>query len=113
VVVGGDEVPARLGAPRRLADRSVEGVEPPGDLGVGDERGLVRGEVGGERSGELVSVEEQEPVVGRKDGRHGGSGRRVGDEGVDRLSLVGCERGDVHERLDRGVLPVSVTTTPP
>ncbi len=40
LVVGGDQVPARLGLPRRLADRAAERLHAPRDLGIGHERGL-------------------------------------------------------------------------
>ena len=82
------------------ADGAAEGVDAPGDLRVGHELGQGGGHVGGERVGELVAVEEQESVAGRQDRGDGRPGRRVGDQGVDRLALVGCERGDVDERGD-------------
>ena len=67
---------------------------------MGHEIGDAWGNVGGERLGELGPVEEQEPVDGRQDRGTGRTRRRVGDQGVDRLTLVGCEGGDVHERDD-------------
>src|SRR3989442_15949285 len=39
LVVGGDQVPARLGLPRPLADRAPERPPPPPDLGIGPGRG--------------------------------------------------------------------------
>ena len=46
---------------------------------------------------ELLAVEEQEPVPWRQDRRDRRSGRRVGDQGVHGLALVGGEGGDVDE----------------
>ena len=42
----------------------------------------------------------RKPSCGRQDRRNRRTGRRVGDQGVDRLALVGRERRDVHERRD-------------
>ncbi len=100
VVVGGDQVPGRLGSPGRLGDRAAERVDAPGHLGVGHERRLRFGQVRGEGGGELAAVEEQEPVLGREDRRDRRAGRRVGDQGADGLALVGGERGDVGECRD-------------
>jgi len=48
-----------------------------------------------------VSVQEQEPVLARRRDRR--AWRRFGDQGVDRLTLVGCERGDGGEGAFKGV----------
>ncbi len=106
-VIGGDQVPARLEPPPGLADGAAEGVDAPGDLGVGHERGLVRGQVAGEGVVELLAVQEQVAVAGRQDRRHRCPGRRVRDQGVDRLALVRRERRDVdqpgHARIAAGL----------
>ena len=47
-VFGGDEVPAGLGPPGRLADLAAQGVDAPRDLRVGQELGVGRREVAGE-----------------------------------------------------------------
>ena len=62
--------------------------------------GEAGGHVGGERLGELVLSRNRKPSTGRQDRGNGRAGRRVGDQGADRLALVGCERGDVDERGD-------------
>src|SRR6266540_1142217 len=63
------QVPAWFGPPGGLADLPAEGVYAPVDLRVGHERGQVGGQVTGERRVEFVSVQEQEPVLGREDRR--------------------------------------------
>ena len=104
VVVRGDQVPGRLAAPGRLGDRTVQAVHTRRDLGVGHERGQLLWHVGGEGGGELVPVQEQEPVDRRQDRRRRRVGRSGGDQRADRLARVGRERGDVNERGDTGVV---------
>src|SRR6266853_2908206 len=52
-VLGGDQVPARLGPPRRFADRAANGAHAPRDLGIGHELSFFCLYVGRERGGEL------------------------------------------------------------
>src|SRR6266516_5397514 len=40
LVVGNDEVPTRLGSPRRFTDLAAQSLHAPWDLGVGHERGF-------------------------------------------------------------------------
>ena len=68
-VFAGDQVPAGLGPPGGVGDRPGRGGHVPGNLRVGQERGLAVGQVGGERGVELVPVQEQEAVAGRQDRR--------------------------------------------
>jgi hypothetical protein len=55
-------------------------------------------DIRGERIRELLTVEEQEPVLRRQDRRHRRAWRRVGDQRAHRLTRVGRESGDVRER---------------
>src|SRR5439155_2024351 len=59
LVVGNDEVPTRLGSPRRFTDLAAQRLHAPWDLGVGDDRGFFCVHVGCERGGKLRPVEEQ------------------------------------------------------
>jgi hypothetical protein len=43
LVLGGDQVPARFGPPRRFADRAANGPHAPRNLGVSHKRGCLRG----------------------------------------------------------------------
>src|SRR5829696_9973475 len=65
-VFGGDEVPARLAPPCRLADRAAQGFYAPRDLRVGHERCLIGTQVARELLMELPPVEEQEAVLRRQ-----------------------------------------------
>jgi hypothetical protein len=98
-VVRRDHIPARLGAPRRPSDRTLECLHAPRNLRVGPECGDGRIEVRGERVGELRAVEEQEAVFRRQDRRDRSAGRRVRDERSDRLAFVRSERGDVLDKI--------------
>src|SRR5882672_7080100 len=63
LVLGRDQVPARLGPPRRFADRAANGPHAPRDLGIGHERSFFCLYVGRERGGELRLVEKQKAVL--------------------------------------------------
>src|SRR5712664_1992608 len=63
LVLGGDQVPARLGSPRRFADRAANGPHAPRDLGIGHELSFFCLYVGRERGGELRLVEKQKAVL--------------------------------------------------
>src|SRR5258708_3263350 len=96
-VLGGDQVPARLGAPRGFADRAANGPHAPRNLGVSHERGFFWVHVGCERSGKLRLFEEQKAVLRRQYRRYGRAGRRVLNKRSHRLALVWSEGCDVYE----------------
>src|SRR5260370_18191952 len=77
LVLGGDQVPARLGPPRGFADRAANGPHAPRNLGVSHKRGFFWLHVGCESSGKLRLVEEQKAVLRRQYRRHGAPGARV------------------------------------
>src|SRR5713101_2280395 len=77
LVLGGDQVPARLGPPRGFADRAANGPHAPRNLGISHERGFFRVHVGCERGRKLRPVEEQKAVLRRQYRRYGRAGRRV------------------------------------
>ena len=62
-VLGRDQVPARLDPPGGFGDRPAQGVHAPRDLRVGQERGLLGGQIAGERRGKLLSIQQQEAVL--------------------------------------------------
>jgi hypothetical protein len=97
----------------RLADGAVERLDAPGDLRVGHECRLTRGDIRGERSRELLAAEEQETILRRKDRRHRRARGRVGDQRADGLTSVGRKCGDEDEAATRSWLPASVITAPP
>ena len=70
---------------------------PTGNLRVGHERGLLGGQIAGERRGKLLSVQEQEAVLRRQGRSHRRAGRRVSDERIHRLARVRRECCDVHQ----------------
>ena len=70
-------------------------------------------EVAGERRRKFSLVEKQKAVLGRQDRRHRRAGRRIGDQGVDRLAFVGGEGGDVDQPATFEWVPASVMTAPP
>ncbi len=72
-VIGGDQVPARLGPPRRFANCATESRHAPRSLRIGPERCLFCVHVGGERGGELCLVLEQIAVLRRQYRRGDGS----------------------------------------
>src|SRR5258708_7737372 len=79
LVLGRDQVPARLRFPRRFVDRAAEGRYSPRHLRIRHERSLFWVDVRREGSAELRSVEEQVSVLRRQDRRH----RRVGGRILD------------------------------
>src|SRR6266849_2487658 len=97
LVLGGDQVPARLGPPRGFADRAANGPHAPRNLGVSHERGFFWVHVGCERSGKLRLVEEQKTVLRRQYRRYGRAGRRIFNKRPHRLALVWSEGSDVYE----------------
>src|SRR5258706_4478445 len=96
-VLGGDQVPARLGPPRGFADRAANGPHAPRNLGVSHKRGFFWVHVGGERGWKLRLVEEQKAVLRRQYRRYGRAGRRIFNKRSHRLALVWSEGGDVYE----------------
>src|SRR5882724_1854883 len=100
LVVGGDQVPARLGPPRRFANSATKSRHAPRDLGVGHERSFFCVYIGRERGRELRLVEEQITVLRRQYRRYGGAGRRILNKRGHGLALVRSERGNVHEPCD-------------
>src|SRR6267142_6885178 len=97
LVLGGDQVPARLGPPRGFADRAANGPQAPRNLGVGHKRGFFGVYVGRERGGELRLVKKQKTVLRGQYRRYGRAGRWVFDKRPYRLALVRSEGGDVYE----------------
>src|SRR5258708_37078068 len=76
LVLGGDQVPARLRPPRGFADRAANGPHAPRNLGVSHKRGFFWVHVGCERSRKLRPVEEQKAVLRGQYRRCGGPGGR-------------------------------------
>src|SRR5258705_8893427 len=72
LVVGGDQVPARLGLPRWFTDLAAESLHAPRDLRVSHESGFFCVHIGCEGSAELRPIEEQIAVLRRKYRRDGG-----------------------------------------
>src|SRR5258707_3753566 len=97
LVLGGDQVPARLGPPRGFADRAANGPHAPRNLGVSHKRGFFWVHVGGKRGWKLRLVEEQKAVFRRQYRRYGRAGRRIFNKRSHRLALVWSEGGDVYE----------------
>src|SRR4029077_10422413 len=104
LVVGSDQVPARLRLPRRLTDLTAESLQTPWDLGVGHERGFFCLHVTRERGGELRPVEEQIAVLRRQYRRYGCAGRRIFDKRCHGLALVRSKSGDIHESYNLGIV---------
>src|SRR5258707_4508448 len=96
-VLGGEQVPARLGPPRGFADRAANGPHAPRNLGVSHKRGFFWVHVGCERSRKLRPVEEQKAVLRGQYRRCGRAGRRVFNKRPHRLALVWSEGSDVYE----------------
>src|SRR6186713_2126530 len=69
-VIGGDEVPAWLRPPRRLAHRAIERFEAPWHLRVRHERCRVRTHIRSERRAKLRAIEKQIAILRRQDRRH-------------------------------------------
>src|SRR6202162_2033983 len=97
LVVGGDQVPARLGPPRGFADRAANGPQAPRNLGVSHKRGFFWVHVGCERGWKLRIVEEQKAVLRGQYRRYGRAGRRIFDKRPHRLAPVWSEGSDVYE----------------
>src|SRR6267378_3039977 len=97
LVLGGDQVPARLSPPRGFADRAANGPRAPRNLGVSHKRGFFWVHVGGERGWKLRLVEKQKAVLRRQYRRYGRAGRRVLNKRSHRLALVWSEGSDVYE----------------
>src|SRR5229473_856621 len=97
LVLGGDQVPARLGPPRGLADRAANGPHAPRNLGVSHKRSFFRVHIGCERTRKLRPVEEQKAVLRRQYRRYGRAGRRIFNKRPHRLALVWSEGSDVYE----------------
>src|SRR5713101_2707167 len=97
LVLGGDQVPARLGPPRGFADRAANGPQAPRNLGVSHKRSFFRVHVGGERGWKLRLVEEQKAVLRGQYRGYGRAGRRIFNKRPHGLALVWSEGGDVYE----------------
>src|SRR6266705_4171709 len=97
LVLGGDQVPARLRPPRGFADRAANGPCAPRNLGISHKRGFFWVHVGCERGWKLRLVEEQKAVLRGQYRRNGRAGRRVLNKRSHRLALVWSEGSDVYE----------------
>src|SRR5258708_38873419 len=97
LVLGSDQVPARLGPPRGFADRAANGPHTPRNLGVSHKRGFFRVHVGGERGWKLRLVEEQKAVLRGQYRGYGRAGQRIFNKRPHGLALVWSEGGDVNE----------------
>src|SRR5229473_2073617 len=97
LVLGGDQVPARLGPPRGFADHAANGPHAPRNLGVSHKRGFFWVHVGGERGWKLRLVEEQKPVLRGQYRGYGRAGQGIFNKRSHRLALVWSEGGDVYE----------------
>src|SRR5260370_2724221 len=97
LVLGGDQVPARLGPPRWFADRAANGTHAPRNLGVSHKRGFFWVHVRCERGWKLRLVEEQKAVLRRQYRRGWAARRRVLYKRSHRLALVWSEGSDVYE----------------
>src|SRR5438477_7377140 len=113
LVVGSDQVPARLGLPRRFADLAAESLHAPWDLGVGHERGFFRVHVGREGGAELHPVEEQIAVLRRQYRRYGRAGRRILGSVATDSPLSGAKAVIYTSPATLGSFPASVITAPP
>ena len=70
-VVGGDQVPARLGLPGRLGDRAGERIDAPGDLRIRHEAACAGATSAAKESANLSRSRNRKPSCG---GRIGGTG---------------------------------------
>jgi hypothetical protein len=77
LVLGGYQVPARLGPPRGFADRAANGPHAPRNLGISHKPSFFWVHVGGERGWELRLVEKQKAVLRGQYRRYRRAGRRV------------------------------------
>src|SRR6266436_5726985 len=97
LVLGGDQVPARLGSPRGLADRAANSPCAPRNLGVSHKRGFFWVYVGCERGWKLCFVEEQKAVLRGQYRRLGPAGGKTFNKRSHRLAFVWSEGSDVYE----------------
>src|SRR6266849_1297947 len=105
LVLGGDQVPARLGPPRGFADRAANGAHAPRNLGVSHKRGFFWVHVGCERGWKLRLVEEQKAVLRGQYRRCGRAGRRIFNKRPHRLALVWSKGSDVYEGGNLWMVP--------
>src|SRR4029077_13311884 len=97
LVLGGDQVPARLGPPRGFADGAANRSHAPRNLGVSHKRCFFWVHVGCERGWKLRLVEEQKAVLRRQYRRYGRAGRRIFNKRSHLLAPVWSEGSDVYE----------------
>src|SRR5258707_10980550 len=97
LVVGGDQVPARLGPPRRFTDLAAESLHAPRDLRVSHESGSFCVHIGCEGSAELRPIEEQIAVLRRQYRRDGWAGRRAFEKRWPRPTPVWSKCGGIHQ----------------
>ena len=96
-VVGGNQVPARLRLPGRLADGPAQRFDAPGDLRVCHEGCPFRVYVAREGIGEPGLVQEQIAVLRRQDRGNRDARRWILDQGGHRLPSVRGKRGNVDQ----------------
>src|SRR5260370_31914272 len=75
LVLGGDQVPVRLGPPRGFADRAANGPQAPRNLGVSHKRGFFGVYVGRERGGGLCPFKKKKNLFWGEDRRERRPGR--------------------------------------
>src|SRR6266576_2389264 len=97
LVLGGEQVPARLRPPRGLADRAANGPHAPRNLGISHERGFFRVHVGCERSGNFALSRNKKPSCGGSIGGTSAPGGGSLNKRSHRLALVWSEGSDVYE----------------
>jgi hypothetical protein len=104
LVFGGDEIPARLGSPRWLADFAAKSRYVPRHLGIRHERGLFGVHVCSERGVKLSLIEEQKAVLRRQYRRYWRPWWRIYECG-HRLAFIRSERRDVYETGHLRIVP--------
>src|SRR5260370_2126836 len=112
LVLGGDQVPARLAPPRRFADRAANGAHAPRNLRVSHKRGFFWLHVGCERGWKLRLVEEQKAVLRRQYRRYGRARRGGPYKGFPPPAPVRGARGDVY-RGRKPLMGFRVSDYPP
>jgi len=112
LVLGGDQVPARLGPPRGFADRAANGPQAHGtwESAINALFGVY---VGRERGGNFALSRNKKPSCGGSIGGTGRAGRWVFNKRPNRLALVRTKAAMYTRAETFGWFPASVITAPP